>query len=295
MFLHLSVSHSVHGGMGCLADTTEQTPPGRHPPGRHPHSPLGRHPPGRHTPRQTHPQADTSPPQVDTPQAPPLPSGQTPLRQTTPQTTPSPQQTPSRLTAPGQTPSPPADGYCSGRYVSYWNAFLCIHFYTITWTEKFTKWIKPCKSQVWKTIRAHSTDFVDNRQLTIHSSDIHFIALFVNYAHLPKHTAVLVPRVETATGSHRSGVLFGRPTRTCRWWIPPALCNPDRSSSGPGWPSRPIVGPSLPGRRTSVRAGRPRRGCTAAGFWNRDRHKWCYHLHWRRRTRVRTRILIPFP
>ena len=25
---------------------------------------------------------------------------------------------------PGQTPPRPADGYCSGRYASYWNAFL---------------------------------------------------------------------------------------------------------------------------------------------------------------------------
>ena len=25
---------------------------------------------------------------------------------------------------PGQTPPPPADGYCCGRYASYWNAFL---------------------------------------------------------------------------------------------------------------------------------------------------------------------------
>ena len=27
---------------------------------------------------------------------------------------------------PGQTPSPPVDGYCSGRYASYWNAFLLL-------------------------------------------------------------------------------------------------------------------------------------------------------------------------
>ena len=27
-----------------------------------------------------------------------------------------------------QTPPPPADGYCCGRYASYWNAFLCLNF-----------------------------------------------------------------------------------------------------------------------------------------------------------------------
>ena len=77
MFLHLSVSHSIHGrGGGYLphthwadtpwadnppADTQRQTnPPGQTPPirhtplGRHPPSrhPLGRHPLGRHPPDQ---------------------------------------------------------------------------------------------------------------------------------------------------------------------------------------------------------------------------------------------------
>ena len=43
MFLHLSVSHSVHRGMS-------STPPGQTPPGRHPwvDTLLGRHPLGRH-------------------------------------------------------------------------------------------------------------------------------------------------------------------------------------------------------------------------------------------------------
>ena len=40
MFLHLSVSHSIHGGF--LPYTHHPPPPGRHPPGRHP--------PGRHLP-----------------------------------------------------------------------------------------------------------------------------------------------------------------------------------------------------------------------------------------------------
>ena len=64
---------------------------GIHPPplGTHP-LPLGRHPP---TPGQT-------PPWADTPLArhPPLPYT-----------------------------SPPADGHCSGRYASYWNAFLFVN------------------------------------------------------------------------------------------------------------------------------------------------------------------------
>ena len=57
------------------------------PPGRHPLDRLGRHPPGRHLPGQA-------------------PPGRHPPRQTR------------------QTPPPPADGYCSGRYASYWNAFF---------------------------------------------------------------------------------------------------------------------------------------------------------------------------
>ena len=46
MFLHLSVSHSVHRG-GCASQhAMGQTPPGQTPPGRHPHP--GQTPPGRH-------------------------------------------------------------------------------------------------------------------------------------------------------------------------------------------------------------------------------------------------------
>ena len=55
MFLHLSVSHSVHGGY--LGRYTPQA--GTHPMGRY--TPLG-----RHTPRQVHPQAGTPPRQVPT-------------------------------------------------------------------------------------------------------------------------------------------------------------------------------------------------------------------------------------
>ena len=68
LFLHLSVSHSVHRGVSAPVHAGIHTPLGRHPsprqtplsrhplPGRHPL--LGRHPLGRHSPR-----ADTPPPQ----------------------------------------------------------------------------------------------------------------------------------------------------------------------------------------------------------------------------------------
>ena len=53
MFLHLSVSHSVHrGGVYPSACWDTHTVPGRHPLGRHP---SGRHPLGRHPHRQTSP------------------------------------------------------------------------------------------------------------------------------------------------------------------------------------------------------------------------------------------------
>ena len=88
MFLHLSVSHSVHGGGRCTCSRgvcllwgVTCPPPSRYapagtPPGQvHPIHP----PPGRYTPLgQVHP-----PP-----------------------------------------PPRPADGYCCGRYASYWNAFF---------------------------------------------------------------------------------------------------------------------------------------------------------------------------
>ena len=53
MFLHLSVSHSVYGGMGVW-----QTPPGQIPPKAdtpRADTPPGQTPPGRHLPRQTPP------------------------------------------------------------------------------------------------------------------------------------------------------------------------------------------------------------------------------------------------
>ena len=145
------VCHSVHGGGVCLSacwDTTppwEQTSPwSRHPPGADP--PGSRHPPGADTPWEQTPPWSRHPPGADTP----YPPEQTPLRKPTP--TPRsrpPEQTPpphSRHPPGADTPPPPgadtpprqtpsgsrhpsreADSSIrsmSGRYASYWNAFL---------------------------------------------------------------------------------------------------------------------------------------------------------------------------
>ena len=91
MFLHMSVILStgeVSGRPPRQTPTQPVTFLGRHLLGRHP---LGRHPQadttlGRHPPRAGTPQADT--PRADT--------------------------------------LPPSDGHCSGRYASYWNAFLLV-------------------------------------------------------------------------------------------------------------------------------------------------------------------------
>ena len=100
MFLHLSVSHSVHKGVYPSMYW------GRHPPGQtYPSMHWDRHnPPGRHIPAC--PGADT--PLADISQH---ALGQTP--------------------SPGHTyPSmhwdrpPPPNSHCSGRFASYWNAFL---------------------------------------------------------------------------------------------------------------------------------------------------------------------------
>ena len=98
MFLHLSFSHSVHRGEGEYL--------GRYPPG--PGTPPGQ---GRYTPRQVH-----HPPEPGTPRAgtPPGQGRYTPWDQVHPQ---------DQVHPPGRY-TPPADGYCCGRYVSYWNAFL---------------------------------------------------------------------------------------------------------------------------------------------------------------------------
>ena len=108
MFLHLSVSHSVHRRV-CLSACWDTPTLGRH-------HPLGRHLPlGRHPPR-----ADT-----------PLPSACCDTH------------TPAKCML-GYTPLPSAcwdrHGYCCGRYASYWNAFL--------FNKQFTQSFTSNKSQV---------------------------------------------------------------------------------------------------------------------------------------------------
>ena len=124
MFLHLSVSHSVHRGRADMGET----PPNRHltgrqPPPRHPsrHTPqadtlagtrLRQTPPSRHPPADI--LADTLPRQTPSPGRHQHPLGRHP---------PPPWQRPPADTLPLDR-HPPADGYCSGQYASYWNAFL---------------------------------------------------------------------------------------------------------------------------------------------------------------------------
>ena len=110
MFLHLSVSHSVHsvGGGGSAsvhAGIPIPTPPVAG-------TPKSRHPPRRHPPEQAPPGADPPGAGHLLEQAPPG-AGTTPQEQAPPPG--------SRL--PEQAPTP-ADGYCCGRYASFWNTFL---------------------------------------------------------------------------------------------------------------------------------------------------------------------------
>ena len=97
MFLHLSVIlFTVAGGL--------------------PQCMLGYQPPGtRHPPRTSHPPgaADT-PPMIRHPLGADPPEPGTPLDQAPP----------SESRHPPGPGIPPADGYCCGRYASYWNAFL---------------------------------------------------------------------------------------------------------------------------------------------------------------------------
>ena len=89
MFSQACVKNSVHGGEVYTSPPRADTLPGRHPMGIHP------------------------PPQADTSQSRHLPR----------QTPPWPSTSLGRHLLPGQT-LPLADGYCCGRYASYWNAFL---------------------------------------------------------------------------------------------------------------------------------------------------------------------------
>ena len=128
MFLHLSVSHSVHrGGVPSQVPPRYhvQTPPGPglsprdqvHPP-RAGTPPRQVHPPGTPPPGMVHPLGPGTPPwdQVHPPRtrySPPSGSRYTPQKQ---------------VPTPGPGTPPPADGYCCGRYASYWNAFLFCFF-----------------------------------------------------------------------------------------------------------------------------------------------------------------------
>ena len=135
-FSQVSVSHSVHRGRGvCLSacwDTSLRqvhplqagSPPGQvHPSARytlqagsHPWAgthPLAGTPPGRYTPLQVHPGQVHRPQQVHPQQV------HTSLGQVHP---------PGRYIPLGSfSPHPhPHDSHCSGRYASYWNAFLFV-------------------------------------------------------------------------------------------------------------------------------------------------------------------------
>ena len=108
IFLHLSVILFTGGGM------SETEPP------------RSRHPPRADTPWVRHPTRADTPPE------------QTPPEQTTPGADTPPCQTPPKSRHPpgadtplGQTPLPAADSSIrstSGRYASYWNAFLFVVF-----------------------------------------------------------------------------------------------------------------------------------------------------------------------
>ena len=125
MFLHLSVSLSVHRGV-CLSacwDTTT-TPQTRHPPWEQTPPRADSLLEQTHPPEQTPPQEQTPPtPWVDTP-----PGADTPLEQIPPweQTPPQSRHTPGADTP----PTGSRDGYWCGPYTSYWNAFLCMYVFT---------------------------------------------------------------------------------------------------------------------------------------------------------------------
>ena len=108
MFSQACVKNSVHGGGGGGG----VHPLDRHPLGRYPsgQTPLGQTPPPRQTPSWAN--TPLPPPPVD-------PPGQTPPGQTHPLC-----RHPQADTSGVDTHSPLRDGHCSGRYASYWNAFL---------------------------------------------------------------------------------------------------------------------------------------------------------------------------
>ena len=88
IFSQASVSHSVHRGGVCLGACWDLHTPSRYPPGRYTPWAGTPHPPGSTPPGQVHPPGRYPPNWADTPL--------------------------------------PHDSHCSGRYVSYWTAFLLI-------------------------------------------------------------------------------------------------------------------------------------------------------------------------
>ena len=133
IFSQACVKNSVHRGRGegvCLSACWDipprpGTPPG---PGTPPQS---RHPPGtRHPPQQTLPPGtrNTQPPQDQAPTPPRDQAPPPPTDQASPQDQAHPPPETRHNPAPEQTPPPP-EADCSirstsGRYASYWNAFL---------------------------------------------------------------------------------------------------------------------------------------------------------------------------
>ena len=115
IFFHLSVILFTRGGGGGggIPEGTEADPPSRHPPGSR-HTPLGADPPGSRQPppEQTPPLGADSPlgsrhpPRADPPGADTPPGSRHPPRSRPPQS------------------RPPGIRSTSGRYASYWNAFL---------------------------------------------------------------------------------------------------------------------------------------------------------------------------
>ena len=131
IFLHLSVIHSLHrGGLPqCML--------GYHPPG--PDTPPTRHhPPGTDTPPTRHP-PDETPPGSRPPWEQPSPLGADPPHQTPP---------------PGADPPPrEADSSIrstSGRYASYWNAFLFVNSVAFCFRQE------PSKSLYHRTLEENT-------------------------------------------------------------------------------------------------------------------------------------------
>ena len=108
MFLHLSVSHSVHNGGLVSHHALRQSPSGTESPGR-------RHPSGLDTP----PGTDTTPPGSR-----------------------------HHLLPQSRHPPPGGDGYCCGRYASYWNAFL-LQLTLLFWVRYLLKYVALQEYKIW--------------------------------------------------------------------------------------------------------------------------------------------------